>query len=271
MILGATGMAGHVIYNYMVKTKKYEIINVAFKNALNDSTIICDVTEKGLLIDIVRKNEPDIIINCIGILLKGSKETPDNAIYINAYLPHLLSRLASIYGGKIIHLSTDCVFTGKRGNYTEDDFKDADDTYGRSKALGELINDRDLTIRTSIIGPELKSNGEGLFNWLMNQKGLLHGYKNALWSGLTTFELAKFIDFSIDNELKGLVHATNNTKISKFDLIQLILKYYRFKDITVKEDFAKEIDKSLINTRQDFNYHFPSYDEMMKDQFLHTA
>ena len=271
MILGATGMAGHTVYNYLSKTEKYNIITVAYRNLLLPSTIICDVTQQDSLSALINLHQPDVLINCVGVLLKGSKDHPDNAIYINSYLPHLLSRLTAAYGGKTIHLSTDCVYSGTKGGYLEGDFKDADDTYGRSKALGELVNDHDLTIRTSIIGPELKNSGEGLFSWVINQKGTITGYERAFWSGLTTYELAKFIDFAITNNLTGLVHATNNNKISKFDLIALILQYYQLTTITLKGDAAKAIDKSLINTRTDFNYAFPSYEEMIKDQFIHTA
>ena len=124
----------------------------------------------------VHRVHPEIIINCVGILIKGSREHPDNAILINAYFPHLLKRLSDEVGAKLIHISTDCVFSGKKGNYTEDDFRDADDVYGRSKALGEIINDKDLTIRTSIIGPELKENLLNLFKEIWGKDTVIKPY-----------------------------------------------------------------------------------------------
>lgn len=266
LLLGASGMAGHMIYNYLRATNRYDIHTVSYRKKIDEGTIICDVTDKALLSGIIDQHRPDIIINCIGVLIKGAREFPDNAIYINSFLPHFLSRLASGYGGKVIHLSTDCVFRGDKGDYNEDAFKDADDTYGRSKALGELINTADLTIRTSIIGPEIKDNGEGLLEWVIQQKGIINGFKEAYWSGLTTLELAKFIDFAIQNHLKGLVHATNNEKISKFDLIQLIIKFYKLNDIILQAEYGKKVDKSLRNTRTDFSYSFPSYEKMIVAQ-----
>src|SRR5690606_24943808 len=118
-------------------------------------------------------------------------------------------------GSKLIHISTDCVFSGNRGAYTEDDFCDANDTYGRSKALGELNNDRDLTIRTSIIGPELKTNGEGLLHWFLNQSTPVNGFTEAYWGGVTTLELAKAIKTALMSDLKGIVNLTNGESISK--------------------------------------------------------
>ena len=156
LLLGATGMAGHVAYYYLKETGKYDITDVVFRNKLTKESIVLDATDKFATEDLIRTVNPNIILNCIGILIKGSQQHPDNAIYINAYLPHLLERLASEIDAKLIHISTDCVFSGAKGNYTEDDFRDADDVYGRSKALGEVINEKDLTIRTSIVGPELK-------------------------------------------------------------------------------------------------------------------
>lgn len=156
LLFGATGMAGHIAYYYLQSTGKYDIVNVVFRNKLTEDSIIADITDKEAVSDIVHNIRPDYILNCVGVLIRGSKDHPDNAILINAYFPHLLKRLSDEVGAKLIHISTDCVFSGRKGNYSETDFKDADDVYGRSKALGEIINDKDLTIRTSIIGPRLE-------------------------------------------------------------------------------------------------------------------
>jgi len=197
LILGSGGMLGHMVYTYFKALNKYEIIDASFpQKAFSESTLL-DVTNKTELELYIDRNKPDILINCIGILLKGSEEDPSNAIYLNAYLPHQLSRLLNSYGGKLIHVSTDCVFTGNKGSYVEADFKDARDTYGLSKSLGEVNNDHDLTLRTSIIGPELKEKGEGLFHWFINQTGEINGFTKMIWGGVTTLELAKVIDAAI--------------------------------------------------------------------------
>lgn len=270
LILGATGMAGHVIYNYLESQDKYHLITVSHRRKLNGNTILCDVKDKEAISKLLEEIKPDILINCVGVLIKGSKEDIINTIYINSYLPHLLSQILSSFGGKLIHLSTDCVFDGLRGSYKECDFRNADDLYGRTKALGEIRNNRDLTIRTSIIGPELKIDGEGLFGWILRQNGNICGYSRVFWGGITTYELAKFVDFAISNNLTELVHATNNQKISKFNLIRLIKDIYSLKNVNLIKEKDKTLDKSLLNTRDDFEYVFPTYNQMIEEQFHFT-
>ena len=265
LLFGATGMAGQVVYYYLQSTGKYDISNVVYRTPLTEDSIIVDVTNRDAVADVVHRVHPEIIINCVGILIKGSREHPDNAILINAYFPHLLKRLSDEVGAKLIHISTDCVFSGKKGNYTEDDFRDADDVYGRSKALGEIINDKDLTIRTSIIGPELKENGEGLFHWFMHQCGEINGFRTAIWGGVTTLELAKAIDFSLDNGIVGLIHLSNGVGISKFDLLNLFKEIWG-KDTVIKPYDGNEVDKSIEKSLR-LDYEVPSYRQMLVEQF----
>ena len=265
LLFGATGMAGHVVYYYLQSTGKYDISNVVYRTPLTEDSIIVDVTNRDAVADAVHRVHPEIIINCVGILIKGSREHPDNAILINAYFPHLLKRLSDEVGAKLIHISTDCVFSGKKGNYTEDDFRDADDVYGRSKALGEIINDKDLTIRTSIIGPELKENGEGLFHWFMHQCGEINGFRTAIWGGVTTLELAKAIDFSLDNGIVGSIHLSNGVGISKFDLLNLFKEIWG-KDTVIKPYDGNEVDKSIEKSLR-LDYEVPSYRQMLVEQF----
>lgn len=265
LLFGATGMAGHMAYYYLQSTQKYHITNITYRSKLTKDSIIIDVTDRKSVADIIRITKPDYILNCIGVLIKGSNEHPDNAILINAYFPHLLKKLADEVGAKLIHISTDCVFSGKKGNYIESDFRDADDIYGRSKALGEIINDKDLTIRTSIIGPELKKNGNGLFHWFMQQKGDINGYSSVIWSGVTTLELSKAIEKSIDSDLSGLVHLSNGIEINKFQLLQRIKNIWE-KDINIIEDNSVFQNKSIQKTDK-FNFHVPSYEIMMYELY----
>lgn len=264
VLFGATGMAGHVVFTYFKENSNYEIVNVVYRQQLNDDSIVVDVTNKEAVSDLILKQKPDIIINCIGVLIKGSKSHPDNAIYINAYFPHLLKRLADEVNAKLIHISTDCVFTGNKGAYIESDFKDADDVYGRSKALGEVVNQKDLTIRTSIIGPELKSEGEGLFHWFMKQNGTINGFTNAIWGGVTTIELAKAIEEAINQEKTGLMHLSNGEPISKYDLLKLFKEIYKRESISVHPFEGTPCDKSIAKSSL-FSYEVPTYDEMLKE------
>lgn len=266
LLFGATGMAGHMVYYYLQNTGKYEITNVVFRTKLTEDSIIADVTDKEVVRSVVNVVKPDLIINCIGVLIKGSREHPDNAILINAYFPHLLERLATEIGAKLIHISTDCVFSGKKGNYTEEDFRDADDVYGRSKALGEIINDKDLTIRTSIIGPELKKNGEGLFHWFMQQKGEIKGYTHAIWGGVTTLELAKAIDTAIGQNITGLIQLSNGIGISKYDLLCLFREIWNKSDIDIEPFNDIYRDKSIAQSTR-FNFNIPGYHQMLTEQY----
>lgn len=265
LLFGATGMAGHIAYYYLQSTGKYDIVNVVYRNKLTEDSIIADITDKEAVTDIIHNIRPDYILNCVGVLIRGSKDHPDNAILINAYFPHLLKRLSDEVGAKLIHISTDCVFSGRKGNYSETDFKDADDVYGRSKALGEIINDKDLTIRTSIIGPELKENGEGLFHWFMHQHGKINGFQTAIWGGVTTLELAKAIDIAIDQEITGLVHLSNGVGISKYNLLLLFKKIWNKNEIEIISMDANGIDKSIMKSTH-FDYTVPNYENMLIDQ-----
>lgn len=265
LIFGSGGMLGHVVYQYLQATNTYEIIDTSFPVKIHADSRLLDITDKEAVDDYIRTERPDIVINCIGVLIKGSVTDPSNAIYINSFFPHQLSKLLKETGGRLIHLSTDCVFSGKKGNYSETDFRDADDTYGRSKALGEVINDRDLTMRTSIIGPELKKNGEGLFFWFMQQTGEISGYSNVYWGGVTTLELAKVIDYAIQRKTAGLVHVTNGTGISKYDLLKLCQAEWGRENLVIVPRGDKLSDKSLISNRMDFDYSVPTYGKMLSD------
>ena len=264
LVLGATGMAGHVVYNFLDRTKQYCLYNTVFRKELNSKSIICDIRNAGDLEEKIESLRPNYIINCIGALIRESKSNPDNTVLLNSWLPLFLSKLAVKYNFNLIHISTDCVFSGKKGSYRVDDFRDADDLYGRSKAIGELNNNRDLTIRTSIIGPELKQNGEGLFHWFLNQDQEVFGFKNAYWSGITTLELAKQINFFIENFNPGLINVAPENKISKYDLLQLLKREFNL-NVVINEECNVIIDKSLIPS---LGITVPSYEVMIKELYL---
>lgn len=269
LVLGATGMAGHVIYTYLNETGKYNMSAVCHSGRISSTSYELDIYDTDRLIKIIEVEKPDYIINCVGILIKGSKNNPANAIYVNAYFPHKLSQILSkiVPQGKVCHISTDCVFSGKKGKYRDNDVKDALDIYGMSKNLGELINEHDLTLRTSIIGPELKPDGEGLMHWVFKQKqaGYLSGYKKTIWSGITTLELAKVIDACISADITGLYQISNNIEITKLDLISLIVTEF---NLAIRIDAVDGVacDKSIINTElKNFFYPVNSYETMIKD------
>lgn len=263
LVLGSTGMLGHQVVNYLKDFDKFIVDDISYRSKLREGTVIVDAMSKSALEEAIVKLKPDFIINCIGILIKGSQDE-ERAIYLNAYLPHQLKTIAKNINSKLIHISTDCVFSGSKGQYVETDSRDGQGVYSQTKILGEIIDNTNLTLRTSIIGPELKNNGEGLFHWFMGQSDEIFGYTKAIWSGVTTIELAKAVKWSIDNNVTGLYHITNNSSISKYDLLKLFQKYTK-KDIDIKSVDRKNVDKSFIDTRLLINYKIPSYDQMIKN------
>ncbi len=264
IILGALGMAGHIMAEYLNSTNKYYIYGIARSKDSKYITKILDVKDFSLLEEYIKEIKPDFIINCIGILVSKSNNELTTAIQMNSYLPHFLSELGNKLNYKLIHISTDCVFSGKDGQYKEDSFRDGDDNYARTKALGEVINDKDLTIRTSIIGPELKINGTGLLDWFLKQNTDISGYSKAYWSGVTTLELAKQTDEFLEQDIKGLYHLCPENKISKYDLLKEFAKVWN-KDIEIGENPNYKVDKSLVCTRNDFKYKDsrPTYKKML--------
>lgn len=261
LIFGGSGMAGHMVSSYLKSLNKYTVYNVTRSKSSDEYNLQCDISDIDNVDNIISEIKPDIIINCIGILNHESDNNPIKTAYINSFFPHFLS----IKAPKLIHLSTDCVFNGKKGSYTESDIKDSSDMYGISKNIGEVINSKDLTFRTSIIGPELKSNGKGLFHWFMNQNSDINGYTNVYWTGVTTLELAKAIDSAIDCNLCGLYQLVPQNKIAKFDLLNLIKEIFEKSDVNILPDSKISCDKSLVGTRKDFDFNVSNYDTMLRE------
>jgi dTDP-4-dehydrorhamnose reductase len=267
IVLGGHGMAGHIITQYLEMSGKYIVqCTSRTRSRINSNTKFLDINNHEDLKEYLVSWKPNIVINCVGVLVKHAEEDLANAININSLLPHILSSLSNQVGFKLIHISTDCVFSGQKGNYIESDFRDGNDNYARTKILGEINNDRDLTIRTSIIGPELKNNGTGLLHWFLNATGEINGYSSAFWNGITTLELAKIIDSIIESELTGLVQVSSTDKISKYNLLLLANSVFN-KELHIKKYDSVFIDKSLINTRKDFSYQLPSYEDMLIELF----
>ena len=265
LVLGSAGLIGHQVYNYLKDSDNYELHNISYQNKIQDDTVLLDARNEQVFIDKITSISPKYIVNCIGILIDGSNADPENSIFLNSYMPHRLTRLADKINAKLIHISTDCVFSGdKKEPYIETDEKDGRGIYAKTKGLGEVVSDKHLTLRTSVVGPELKNDGEELFHWFMGQSGEISGYTKAIWSGVTTTELAKAVKWSIDHHITGLYHVTNNSSISKYDLLQLFQKYTK-KDINIKPLIGKDVNKSFIDTRLLMDYEIPSYDQMISD------
>jgi dTDP-4-dehydrorhamnose reductase len=264
LVIGANGMAGHVVAKYL-KQQNYNVHTVARSDAdfHLDIENVVDVTQFFNNIDVY-----DYVINCIGLLVKDSNDRPDRAAIINSWFPHYVEQVLKNTATKLIHLSTDCVFDGKKGEYVEADIHTEMNAYGSSKSLGEVNNDKDVTFRMSIIGPELKSNGTGLFNWVVNNPATeLQGWDNAWWNGITTLQLAKCIDQYMQTPvITGVYHLVNNdNKINKYDLLCKINEIFALNKTIVQTQGPKPVNKILIDTRNVLKFNIPNYDVMLNE------
>ncbi len=263
-ILGCNGMAGHIISLYL-KEQGHSVLGFARTKSKYIDSIVGDAFDTELLKKIIVENKFDAVINCLGMLNQFAEKDKASASFINSYLPHFLAKITSEIETQIIHISTDCVFSGKQGSYTEYAFCDGETFYDRSKALGELVDSKNVTFRNSIVGPDINLNGIGLLNWFMNQSEEVNGYTKSIWTGQTTLQLAKTIEKAALEKAFGLYNAVPNNSISKFELLNLFNHY--FKDDSLKINPVEGIlaDKSLIRTNYEFNFLIPDYETMIAE------
>lgn len=266
LILGSSGLIGHQMLNYFDQLPDYEVFDISFSQKSRDKTELSDLRNEELVTTIVATIKPNYIINCAGLLIHASDKDIKSSIALNAYLPHLLVKLLDSYGGQLIHISTDCVFSGSKGQYIENAVKDGTSIYSKTKSLGEVFDENHLTVRTSVVGPELKINSEELFNWFMFQENDVNGFEKSIWSGVSTLFLPRAIENLIQNKVKGLYHVTSLNPISKYDLLCLFKKYSG-KQYKVNRVDGYITDKSLVDTRGLLNLIVPTYDEMISEIF----
>lgn len=254
LVLGASGMLGNAVMRVLSENKGWQVFGTVRSSAAARffppdiaASLVAgvDVEDQDALVRVFASVRPDVVINCIGLIKQlADGDDPLLALPINAMLPHRLARLCELAGSRLVHVSTDCVFSGSRGAYVEEDVSDALDLYGKSKFLGEVHDAHAITLRTSIIGHELQS-AHGLVEWFLSQQGRCKGYRRAVFSGLPTVVLAKIIrDVVIPRpELSGLYHVAA-APISKFDLLTLVARQYN-KNIEIVPDDTVVIDRSL--------------------------
>lgn len=289
LVLGDTGMAGHMIYNYLDEAG-YEMYN------LNRDTVdfmVDDIAHIYMKISFVK---PDFVINCVGMLNKFANQ-PENikeAIYINSYLPHELRDICTDIGAKLIHISTDCVFSGDLSTefigdngmiqtYSNEDISDAKDVYGKTKYLGEVSDKEHVTLRQSIIGPELKPSGIGLLHWFLTQPSgtAINGFTNHYWNGITTLQLAKDIEKFVkgDVNFSGVVNNGMTYYINKCALLitaglifksdvlvtpieaatpknAVIASFFKMEDRPSYEGMLEELKEWMVNHRDMYKYNY---------------
>lgn len=264
LVLGAGGMAGHIISVYL-NEKGHDVTGFALNQLTFCKTEVGDAQDKHLLTDIIGKGKFDSVINCIGILNQFADRNKGLAIYLNSYLPHFLAEITAETPAQIIHMSTDCVFSGKRGLYTESDNPDGESVYDKTKALGELNDNKNVTFRNSIVGPDINESGIGLFNWFMKQTGPIKGYTSAIWTGLTTLQLAKVMESAAKERVSGLFNMVYDEPVNKFELLSLFNKYFRSNQIIIEPYTGVELNKSLKRTNFSFDFQIPDYDIMVHE------
>lgn len=258
IVLGAAGMLGHKLLQRL--RADYDVAGTVRGSAPNPELgrvlrgikvyTGVDTVDLSSLKGAIDNWKPQVVVNAIGIINKGiAASDPLASITVNSLLPHQLAQIAAAHGAKLVHFSTDCVFSGRRGNYIEDDEPDPVDLYGRTKLLGEVPGPNALTLRTSFVGRELRGH-LGLIDWFLAQRGCrVHGFVRALYSGLTTLAMADLIAWliSAQPELRGIWHVSGEP-ISKFDLLQLVKRVYRL-DIEIVPDENFVCDRPLDSTR----------------------
>lgn len=260
LLLGVSGMLGSMLFKVMSCNDEHEVWGTLRNNYYsryfsrrNQSRLINNVNllDQDSVIKLVDRVRPDTIINCVGVIKQHIESTDPLAILpVNAMLPHRLANITKLSGIRLIHFSTDCVFSGNKGLYCEDDESDAKDLYGKSKYMGELRDySHAITLRTSIIGHELESR-YSLLDWFLSQKGNVKGYKRAIFSGLTTLEIANVVKkYVLPNiQLSGVYHVSSHP-IDKMSLLELVAKIYEKKDIIIVSDEEVQINRSLDSNR----------------------
>ena len=273
LVLGASGMLGNAMLRVMSGQEKWTVfgtvrgadpeLHMAAPCAVQIPGVHADQPDS--LLAAFAQARPDLVINCVGLVKQLSNaEDPLVAVPINTLLPHRLARMCEVAGARLVHVSTDCVFSGMQGSYIESDLPDAQDVYGRSKLLGEVDYPHAVTLRTSIIGHELRSK-HGLVDWFLSQHGRVKGYTEAVFSGLPTCELARVVrDFVIPHaNLHGVYHVAAEP-ISKFDLLQLVNRVYG-KALEIEPDDRVKIYRSLNadRFREVTGYVAPSWPELV--------
>lgn len=271
LVLGSTGMAGHMISLYL-QEQGHEVTTFSRNAFPYCKNINGDIMDHTLLKSILLQNNYDVVINCIGILNAACDQNPSEAVYINSYLPYAIADLLKNTSTKFIQMSTDCVFSGKSAPYFENSLHDGETFYDRTKALGEVNTLETLTFRNSIIGPDMKKDGIGLFNWFMKQSNTIHGYTKAIWTGVTTLTLAKAMEKAATEEITGIYNLVNNTSISKFDLLKLFNQHFKANSMNILPSDTVNLDKTLLNNRHDFEFTVPSYVQMIIEmkEWIHT-
>lgn len=275
LILGGNGMLGHQLLKYLGEnnevrvTLRQDLHVYAEYNLFNEDNAYCgvEVTDYDRINEIISGFLPEAVINAVGIIKqRHSSNDRETSIELNALFPHKLAKLCHLSGSRLVHMSTDCVFSGEKGNYNEDDPSDAEDVYGKTKFLGEVDKKGVITLRSSIIGRELFRKAS-LLEWFLSQKKRVTGFKKAIFSGLTTIEMSRVIErVLVDYPDKYGIYHVSSSPISKYELLKLINSAFN-KQLIIEEEDKFICDRSLNSGkfRSEFKYSPPTWQSMIEE------
>lgn len=253
LVLGATGMAGHLVCAYLLEkghdvtgTFRREVPVLEKLRSMGLNAAPLDATDPAQISGAVDANSYEVVVNCIGLLNRSCDKQPALAVRLNSLLPHRLEAITAGSNCRVIQISTDCVFAGNTGPYFVRSEPDGPSLYDLTKAAGEINNGKDLTLRQSIVGPDPDPAGIGLLNWFMAQSGPINGYTHAMWTGLTTLELARAVEACAGAGAVGLLNMVPPENISKYDLLRLFNRELRGGVIEINASNEVMIDKTLV-------------------------
>ncbi len=261
LVIGCNGLIGHAIALYF-KEQGHEVYGYDPTTADFVPQAVGSYYSGNQIEVAINQFKPEAIINCTAIVNQAAEDDKAEAAYLNTYFPHLLERITAKTNIVVAHRSTDCIFSGAKGQYTLTDIPDATSFYARTKAVGELNNGKDITVRVSLIGPALKEDDGSLLNWYLCQRGNVNGFINAIWTGLTTLEYAKTIESLLQQKAHGVFQAAPQNPISKCQLITLFEKYFPGGRTIVPVN-NKRVDKSLIPYWGEYNIQIKDYEEQI--------
>lgn len=234
LVIGSSGMLGHMITLYMEKLS-YEVIDISRTKKLRDKTILLDVLNTDEMESFFLNNKFNIIINCAALLIKASEVDKKNAILLNSLFPHYLEDKFRNTSTKIIQISTDAVFASSDEEYYANDICNPESFYGKSKLIGELENNKDLTIRSAFWGPDINKSGRGIMNWFLQQEQSANGFSCVKFNGVTSLECAKFIEKAIKKNYTGIYHLGTRDVISKYKLLTYISEIFDMGSLCINE------------------------------------
>lgn len=261
LVLGSNSVVGHMVGLYSMESGHDVLGYDDLPSPLFDS-VSASLHDTKLLKECIEDGDFNAVINCTAVVNELAEQNKAEASFVNVFIPHYLAEITSESNTIVVHRSTDCIFSGKQGHYRISDMPDSVSFYARTKAVGEIINSKDITIRTSLVGPDLNPAGSGLFNWFLRQTGPINGFTGAIWTGLSTLEFAKEILTLLETRAHGLLQCVPSESINKYDLLNLFAKVMRLKKQVIPVEGVL-VDKSLVRYIGEVQLETPSYANMM--------